>query len=153
MALSPLLDQFTKPRSVADATNPLLAIQNQPPGPTMFQQPYPAAEQAGPTVVRANASSFPAPPVRPQFGPPIPAGGIQPQLDYSQLDDAFPQGPTGPSGPAPSTPVQGNPFFNFLSALFGHSGGSPQQGMTGLLARGQGAPGTNQLGNPFNRFG
>lgn len=90
---------------------------------------------------------------RPQFGPPIPAGGIQPQLDYSQLDDAFPQGATGPSGPMPSTPVQGNPFFNFLSSLFGHSGGAPQQGMTGLLARGQGAPGTNNLGNPFNRFG
>ena len=91
----------------------------------------------------------------PQFGPPIPAGGLPTsQPDYSVFDSMDPrQDPAGPSSPMPSTRVQGNPFFNFLSALFGHSGGSPQQGMTGLLARGQSAPGTNQLGNPFNRFG
>jgi hypothetical protein len=118
----------------------------------MFQQPYPASEQPGPTVARANASNFPLPPTRP--APTQPATTDPNSLDYSLFDSVDPrQNPTGPSGPMPSTQVQGNPFFNFLSALFGHSGGSPQQGMTGLLARGQGAPGTNTLGNPFNRFG
>lgn len=92
---------------------------------------------------------------RPQFGPPIPAGGLpKPELDFSAFGNGdFGQGaPQGPSGPAPSTPVQGNPLFNFLASLFHRSGGAAPQGMTGLLARGRGAPGTNNLGNPVNRF-
>ena len=90
----------------------------------------------------------------PQFGPPIPAGGLPaPELDFSVFGNGDVGGTAqGPSGPAPSTPVQGNPFFNFLSSLFGRSGGSAPQGMTGLLARGQGRPGIDALGNPFNRF-
>lgn len=72
-------------------------------------------------------------------------------LDFSVFDGMDPrQDPAGPSSPMPSTRVQGNPFFNFLSALFGHSGGSPQQGMTGLLNTPRGV---DSLGNPFNRFG
>jgi hypothetical protein len=96
---------------------------------------------------------------RPQFGPPIPPGGIQtPQLDFSAFDGADPrQDPTGPSGPAPTSGGNaGNPFLSFLASLFsrGVGGGATPQGMTGLLTpRGQGAPGTNTLGNPFNRFG
>lgn len=87
--------------------------------------------------------------------PPHLAGrGIDPStLDFSVFGNGDVGGTAqGPSGPAPSTPVQGNPFFNFLSSLFGRSGGSAPQGMTGLLARGQGAPGTDALGNPVGRF-
>ena len=86
--------------------------------------------------------------------PAKPSGGVPaPELDFSAFGNGDVAGtPQGPSGPAPSTPVQGNPLFSFLSSLFGRSGGSAPQGMSGLLARGQGAPGTNSLGNPFNRF-
>ena len=103
----------------------------------------------------ADPRTLPAPVIQPRvLRAPAAATPASGQPDYSIFDSVDPrQNPTGPSGPMPSTQVQGNPFFNFLSALFGHSGGSPQQGMTGLLARGQGAPGTNTLGNPFNRFG
>jgi hypothetical protein len=96
---------------------------------------------------------------RPQFGPPIPPGGIQtPQFDFSAFDNMDPrQDPAGPSGPLPTQGRAGggNPFLGFLANLFsrGVGGGATPQGMTGLLARGQGAPGTNNLGNPFNRFG
>lgn len=114
----------------------------------MFPTPYPAAEQPGPTVARAKASAFPLPPVRPQ-----PGSTPTPELDFSAFGNGDVGGtPQGPSGPAPSTPVQGNPFFNFLSSLFGRSGGSAPQGMTGLLAQGQGRRGIDTLGNPFNRF-
>jgi hypothetical protein len=79
------------------------------------------------------------------------------QPDYSVFDSMDPQGPTGPSGPVPTSGGSaGNPFLSFLASLFsrGVGGGATPQGMTGLLTpRGQGAPGTNNLGNPFNRFG
>ncbi len=60
-------------------------------------------------------------------------------------------GTQGPAGPVPAAPVQGNSFMNFLSSLFGNREGAAQ-GMTGLLARGQGGAGTDQLGNPLGRF-
>lgn len=103
-------------------------------------------------VTPSNISSLPQ---SVQKNPPLPVARPTSDDDWPTTTTSGynPMAATGPSGPVPSTPVQGNPFFNFLTALFGHSGGSPQQGMTGLLARGQGAPGTNSLGNPFNRFG
>ena len=78
-------------------------------------------------------------------------------LDFSVFDGMDPRSdPTGPSGPTP-TPGRsaGNPFLSFLASLFsrGVGGGANPQGMTGLLVRGRGAPGTNNLGNPFSRFG
>jgi hypothetical protein len=77
-------------------------------------------------------------------------------LDFSVLDMDPRSDPTGLSGPTPTSGGNtGNPFLSFLASLFnrGVGGGVNPQGMTGLLARGQGAPGTNNLGNPFNRFG
>ena len=62
---SPLGQQIFKPRSTADAMNPLMALHIAPPGPTMFPEPYPAAEQAGPTVARAALADAPLPPSRP----------------------------------------------------------------------------------------
>jgi hypothetical protein len=112
-----------------------------------YPQDYPTNRVLDPPLNRwQQGATPPLPPSRP--------GGLPTsQPDYSVFDSVDPrQNPTGPSGPAPSTPVQGNPFFNFLSSLFGRSGGSAPQGMTGLLARGQGASGTDALGNPFNRF-
>ena len=97
---------------------------------------YPA--MSPPSISMATPSPSPA-----MMNPPLPP-------HMAGRGGTSPTGPTGPSGPVPSTPVQGNPFFNFLSALFGHSGGSPQQGMTGLLNTPRG---TDTLGNPLNRFG
>lgn len=42
-------------------------------------------------------------------------------------------------------------FWDMLRSLFTGSSGQPQ-GMTGLLARGRGGPGTDQLGNPVGRY-
>ena len=143
---SPLLEQVFKPRSVADATNPLLAIQNQPPGPTMFPQPYPAADHAGPTGARATASSFPLPPVRPttptavatdddNFWPTTTTSGYNPM--------------TGAGAPA----QQNNPFASILAALGslfrGQQLPAQGQGMSGMLNTPRGV---DNLGNPVNRF-
>ncbi len=91
---------------------------------------------------------------RPQMGPPIPPGGVKPpDLDFSMLgDDSLGLG--RPSSPMPATRVQGNPFFNFLSSLFGNSGGPAQaQGMTGLLqSPARPNRSVDVLGNPVNRF-
>jgi hypothetical protein len=110
-----------------------------------------------------NPSNISSLPPSVQRNPPLPvanpfrmAATPAGQPDYSVFDSMDPQGPTGPSGPVPNSGGSaGNPFLSFLASLFsrGVGGGATPQGMTGLLARGQGAPGTNTLGNPFNRFG
>ena len=74
------------------------------------------------------------------------------QPDYLGLRWHGPaQDPTGPSGPTPSTQAPGQPVLQLpLRPVRAQGrGGAPQQGMTGLLARGRGAPGTNQLGEPL----
>lgn len=62
-ALSPLLTQEFRPRPVADAINPLIGLKLNP--PAFPQQPYPATEQAGPTMARAALADTPSPPSRP----------------------------------------------------------------------------------------
>ena len=85
-----------------------------------------------------------------QMNPPLP-----PHLQGRGLSGA-PLPPTGNPNLAPTQTMPantgGNPIINFLSSLFGAGGQSPAQGMTGLLARGRGAPGTDTLGNPLGRF-
>ena len=110
----------------------------------------PGALSMGYPAMGPSPSSLSAAPYRPSTKPFTPLGAGAP----SSLNT----GPTGPTGPAPSTPVQGNPFFNFLSSLFGQSGGSaqgPAQGMTGLIANSSPARasrGVDTLGNPVGRF-
>jgi hypothetical protein len=110
-----------------------------------------------------NPSNISSLPPSVQRSPPLPVARPTPtttdpnSLDFSVFNGMDPRSdPTGPSGPTPTSGGSaGNPFLSFLASLFsrGVGGGANPQGMTGLLARGQGAPGTNNLGNPFNRFG
>ena len=119
-----------------------------------YPQDYPVGRVSDPPPNRwQNGAAAPLPPH-------LAGRGFDPNTaDFSLFDslNAGPSslnaGPTGPTGPVPSTPVKGNPFFNFLSSLFGQSGGSAPQGMTGLLGQGgQRRPGVDMLGNPVNRF-
>ena len=57
------------------------------------------------------------------------------------------------AAPVAAAPQNQNAIWSFLSSLFGGQGPGASQGMTGLLARGRGAPGTDTLGNPFGRYG
>ena len=102
-----------------------------------------------PPVPIASLKTAPLPP------PHLAGRGIDPaDLDFSIFGNGDVGGTSqGPSGPAPSTPVQGNPFFNFLSSLFSRSGGGAPQGMTGLLNPPARSPrGVDTLGNPVGRF-
>jgi hypothetical protein len=117
-----------------------------------YPQDYPTSRILDPPPNRWQQGA--TPPIPPH----MPGRGIDPSsLDFSVFDGMDPRSdPTGPSGPTPTSGGSaGNPFLSFLASLFnrGVGGGGNPQGMTGLLARGQGAPGTNNLGNPFNRFG
>ena len=115
-----------------------------------YPQDYPTERLLDPPLNKWQRGA--APPL-PPTGRPISSSFDPSNVDFSVFGNGDVGGtPQGPSGPAPSTPVQGNPFFNFLSSLFGRSGGSAPQGMTGLLAQGQGRRGIDTLGNPFNRF-
>lgn len=91
----------------------------------------PSIVPAQPAVSRVNLGS-PLPPANPFRAPMRPTGpGLQPQ----------PQGQMT--------------VWDALRNLFSGWGGAPSpQGMRGLIApRGQGAPGTDALGNPTTRFG
>ena len=93
--------------------------------------------QSDPTPPVSALANAPMPPRRP----------ITPQANLYA-------GPIGPAytGPA-QTPPQYSGLFGFLQSLFGGGGASTApQGMTALLARGRGAPGTDNLGNPVGRF-
>lgn len=87
-----------------------------------------------PRVLRAPApapslANAPMPPARPNFNVPV--------------------------GQVAQTPQPGNAnLWDALRALFSGQPSAQGQGMSGMLAaRGQGARGTDALGNPFNRFG
>ena len=63
--------------------------------------------------------------------------------------------PAVPVGQVAQTPQPGNAnLWDALRALFSGQPSAQGQGMSGMLQpRGQAGPGTDALGNPFNRFG
>jgi hypothetical protein len=108
-------------------------------------------------VTPSNISSLP---LGVQKNPPTPphmtGRGIDPNgLDFSVFDDNS-GGVTGPSGPVPATPAPpggAGSLWSLLGNLFSGRPSAQGQGMSGLIRPGgRGSPGTNALGNPFNRF-
>ena len=90
----------------------------------------------------------------PTFTPPLP-----PARPANFGDPAVPLPPERPATFGINEPLQAQPggvssLWSALAALFGGGGGTPPQGMTGMLAdpRGQAGAGTDSLGNPRGRF-
>lgn len=80
----------------------------------------------------------------------------QPQVPLSSMPQT-PQVPIGQVATQPQPGAGSTNFWDVLRNLFAGPRGmpafsGPPQGMTGLLLRGRGAPGTNQLGNPLGRY-
>lgn len=102
-AFSPLLTQEFRPRPVADAINPLIGLKLNP--PAFPQQPYPATEQAGPTMARAALADTPSPPSRPS--------DLGTVLSRAVVADppAPPVRPTGQAGQSRQAPLTTNDLF------------------------------------------
>ena len=127
---SPLDQQTFRPRPVADAQNRLLQLKIAPTGATMFPDPYPAAEQAGPTMARANLADTPLPPSRPAGLGQVLASAVQPAPAAARI-------PPTATALAPAAQPQSSMFTGIDRANSGPNdrfrGGGTALNLSGLL--------------------